>query len=326
MDCKPKFNWCFIGAGTLANIVAKEILPSGRHRIAAVYTRNDQKCQDFAGKYGATAYGSAEAAISALDVDGVYIVTPHTSHYQYTKLALSLGKPVLCEKPITVTAPEAAELFALAAEKGVYLAEAMWTWFSPVARKVKEWYDAGEFGALHYAEARYHCFLMHSHRCTDPNLAGGALLDVGIYPITYLYRLFGRPVGIRCTGRLEGGIDLCEDVTMSFPNGLTCTASISMRDFKGLEKIRLDGSRCRIKYWFFHSANRVKLIRKRDGSEVFKAEGGYLNEFDVVAGEIRKGLTQSLLVPPSATVDVMEILDECRRQMKLVYPFEKAAP
>ena len=125
MENKRVFNWCFIGAGTLANIVAKEILPSGRHRIAAVYTHHPQRCREFAGKYGAAAYDSAEAAISAPDVDGVYIVTPHTSHYEYTKLALSMGKPVLCEKPITVTAPEAAELFALAAEKGVYLAEAM---------------------------------------------------------------------------------------------------------------------------------------------------------------------------------------------------------
>ncbi len=138
MATLSKFNWCFIGAGTLANIVAKEVLPSGRHRIAAVYTRNAQKCRDFAGKYGGTTCDSAEAAICAPDVDGVYIVTPHTSHYQYAKLALSLGKPVLCEKPITVTTAEAAELFALAEEKCVYLAEAMWTWFSPIAQKVKQ--------------------------------------------------------------------------------------------------------------------------------------------------------------------------------------------
>lgn len=318
------FNWCFIGAGTLANTVAKEILPSGRHRISAVYTRNNQKCRDFAGKYGGTAYDSAEAAICAPDVDGVYIVTPHTSHYQYAKLALSLGKPVLCEKPVTVTAQEAAELFALAKGTNVYLAEAMWTWFSPVARKVKQWYDAGELGELRHVEARYHMdSRKYAARCTDPNLAGGALLDVGIYPITYLYRLFGKPAKIQCVGRLEGGIDLCEDVTMTFPNGLTCTASVSMCDFKGLEKVYLDGSNGRVKYYFFHSAKRVKLVRKGGKNEVFKADGGYLNEFDVVAGEIRDGLTQSLLVPPVATMDVMELLDECRRQIKLVYPFEK---
>lgn len=320
-----RFNWCFIGTGRLANIVAKEILPSGRHGIAAVYTRNVQKCREFAGKYGGVPYDSAKAAVCAPDVDGVYIVTPHTSHYEYAKLALSLGKPVLCEKPVTVRASEAAELFALADKNNVYLAEAMWTWFSPIAQKVKYWYDAGELGELYRAEARYHIdSRRYAARCTDPNLAGGALLDVGIYPITYLYRLFGKPAEIRCTGRLEGGIDLGEDVAMTFSNGLTCTASVSMCDFKGLEKICLLGSRGRIKYYFFHSANRVKLVRKEGGNGVFRADGGYLNEFDTAAGEIRSGLTKSLLVPPAATMDVMEILDECRRQMGLVYPFERS--
>lgn len=325
MEIKSTFNWCFIGAGGLADKVAKVILPSREHRIATVYTRNNQKCRDFTNKFGGTAYGNAKAAISAPDVDGVYIVTPHTSHYEYAKLALSLGKPVLCEKPITVTAPEAAELFALAKEKGVYLAEAMWTWFSPIAQKVKQWYDAGELGELCHAEARFRCDLRNSARLTNPNLAGGALLDLGIYPVTYLYRLFGKPVKIQCTGQLQGGIDQWEDVCMTFPNGLTGTASSSMCDFKGLEMVYLDGSKGRIKCYFFHAAKRVKLIRKGGKNEVFKADGGYLNEFDVVAREIRAGLTQSLLVPPSTTIDVMEILDECRRQMDLVYPFEDQA-
>lgn len=323
MNSKSIFNWCFIGAGRLADKVAKVILPSGRHRIAAVYTRNDEKCRDFAEKYGGTAYGSAEAAICAPDVDGVYIVTPHTSHYEYTKLALSLGKPVLCEKAITVTAPEAAELFSLAKEKGVYLAEAMWTWFSPIAHKVKQWYDAGELGELYHAEACFRCDLRDRVRLTDPNLAGGALLDLGIYPVTYLYRLFGKPTKIQCTGQVEAGIDLWEDVSLTFSNGLTGLASASMCDTEGLNQAYLDGSKGQIKYRDFHAAKQTTLTRKGGPEEVFQADGGYLNEFDVAAGEIRLGLTQSPLVPPSATIDVMEILDECRRQMGLVYPFEK---
>lgn len=324
MNSKSVFNWCFVGTGVLANKVSKVILLSGRHKITAVYTRDLQKGLSFTDKYGGTAYDSAEAAMSAPDVDGVYVVTPHTSHYEYTKLALSLGKPVLCEKPITVTASEAAELFALAEKKGVYLAEAMWTWFSPVARRVKAWVDAGELGELRRVEARYHLDSRnYAPRCADPNVAGGALLDVGIYPITYLYRLFGKPVEVQCTGRLKGGIDLSEDVTMTFANGLTGTASVSMCDFKGLEKIHLVGDKGRIRYYFFHMAKRAALLRKGGRIEIFQADGSYLNEFDKVVEEIRSGLTQSVLVPPSATVDVMEILDECRRQMGLVYPFEK---
>lgn len=323
MDNNSVFNWCLIGTGTLANKVAKVVLPSGRHKFTAVYTRDFQKGLAFAEKYGGTAYDCPEAAITAPDVDGVYIVTPHTSHYEYAKLALSLGKPVLCEKPITVTASEAAELFAMAEEKGVYLAEAMWTWFSPVARQVKRWVDAGELGNLHRVEARYHLDSRgYAPRCSDPNVAGGALLDVGIYPITYLYRLFGKPVQIQCAGRLKGGIDLSEDVILTFQNGLTGTASVSMCDFKGLEQIDLAGDKGRVKYYFFHMANQAALIRRGGKLELFRADGSYLNELDKVAGEIRGGLTQSELVPPNATLDVMEILDECRRQLGLVYPFE----
>ena len=325
MDSKSVFNWCLIGTGTLAKKAARVVLPSGRHRFSAVYTRDFQKGQAFTARYGGRAYDRPEDAITAPEVDGVYIVTPHTSHYEYAKLALSLGKPVLCEKPITVTAREAAELFALAEEKGVYLAEAMWTWFSPVARQVKRWVDAGELGELRRIEARYHLDSRHyAPRCTDPNVAGGALLDVGIYPITYLYRLFGKPVQVRCTGRLKDGIDLSEEVVMTFPNGLMGTASVSMCDFKGLEQIHLAGDRGRIKYYFFHMAGHASLVRRGGQIELFRADGSYLNELDQVAGEIRRGLTRSELVPPSATLDVMEILDECRRQLGLVYPFETA--
>lgn len=324
MDNKSCFRWCFIGTGRLADQVAQDILPSERHRIVSVYTRTPRKCRAFAEKYGGMAYDSAEAAIQAPDVDGVYIVTPHTSHYRYAKLALSLGKPVLCEKPITVTAPEAAELFALAKEKGAYLAEAMWTWFSPIANKVKQWYDDGALGTVDRGSATYRCDSRgYAARCADPDLAGGALLDIGIYPITYLYRLFGKPVEIRCHGQIEGGIDLGEDVELTFSNGLCCPVSVSMAEPDGHEELYLEGSRSSVVCPSYHCASQVELVRREGENEVFRGEGGYLNEFDVVAGEIRAGLTESPMVPPSATIDVMEILDECRRQMGLVYPFER---
>lgn len=324
MNDNGMFNWCFIGAGTLAKIVAKEILASGRHRIAAVYTRNFQKCQAFAEAFGAAAYESAESAICAPEVDGVYIVTPHNSHYEYAKLALSLGKPVLCEKPVTVTAVESEELFALAQEKGIYLAEAMWTWFSPIARKVKEWVDTSALGVVNRVEIYYRCDSRgYAPRCSDPNTAGGAVLDIGVYPLTYLYRLFGKPEKIQCVGALGGGIDLWEDVTLTFSGGLTCTASISMCDPSNRVELYMEGDQGQVRCGNFNAAREAELIREDGTREVFQAEGGYLNEFDTVAGEIRQGQVQSPLVPPSSTVEVMKMMDECRRQMGLVYPFEK---
>lgn len=324
MDHSSVFHWCFIGAGTLAHSVANQIVPSGRHKISAVYTRNGQKCRDFASQFGGQAYDSAKDAVCAPDVDGVYVVTPHTSHFEYASLALSMGKPVLCEKPLTVIGADTEELFRLAKEKNVYLAEAMWTWFSPVARKVKEWVDSGEIGEIRHAEIRLCCDSRgYAPRCSDPNAAGGALLDIGVYPLTYLYRLFGNPVDVKCTGHLESGIDWWENIDLRFSNGLACTAEVSMCDPNGTVAFILEGSKGKIYVPDFYFADKAVFTRADGTEEVFRADGSYLNEFDEVSREIRAGLAESLLVPSRATADVMKIMDECRRQMGLVYPFEK---
>ena len=321
---KGPFRWCFIGTGTLAKAVARSITASGRHEIVSVFTRRMEKAREFTEKFGGVPFDSAEAAIGAEDVDAVYVCTPHNSHYEYGKLALTLGKPVLCEKAFTVDAGQARELIGLAREKKVYLAEAMWTWFSPVARQVKEWMDAGEYGEIHRVVANYHMNSKnYAPRVADPNMAGGALLDVGVYPVTYLYRLFGKPVAVRCTGVISGGVDMKEEVELTFPDGKTWTASASIDDYRGLERLVIEGDKARTSMWFFHSTNRTKLLRRHGKTVRFKGDGGYLNEFDCVAREIREGLRESRLVPLDATLDVMEIMDECRRQMGLVYPFEK---
>lgn len=324
MSAENAFRWCFIGTGTLAGKVAKEITASGRHSIVSVYSRRMEKCREFAAPYGALACANAEDAITVPEVDGVYVVTPHSNHYEYVKLALTLGKPVLCEKAFTTDAKQAEELIRLAEENGVYLAEAMWTWFSPVAHQVKKWLEDDEFGNIQKVVANYHMNSKgYAPRVTDPNRAGGSLLDVGVYPITYLYRLFGKPTEIKCAGVLENGIDLTENVTMTFPGGESYTASASIVDYKGLEKLKIIGTKASVSLRFFHMAKKAVLRRKNGKNEVFKGDSSMLNEFDRVADEIREGLTESRLVPHQATLDVMGIMDECRRQMGLVYPFEE---
>ena len=317
------FCWAFIGAGTLAKKVAKEITGSGKHRIVSVFTRRPEKCAAFAEKYGALAAKSAEEAILAPGVDAVYVVTPHTSHLEYARLALSFGKPVLCEKPVSTDAAKVRELITLSEEKQVYFSEAMWTWFSPIANKVKEWLDAGEYGEILSAHLNYRMkSINYAPRVSDPLVGGGALLDIGIYPITYIYRLFGKPERIRCAGTLRGGIDICEDVVMEYPDGKSYTVSVSITDIRGWERMKLKGTKGRTDLLMFHNANRVTLRRKGQKPLRFAAYGGMLNEFDLVTGEIRSGLIESRYVPHRATLEVMELLDECRAQMGLVYPFE----
>ena len=319
-----KFGWCFIGTGKLAMQVAAQISANGKHKIVSCFTRSFDKAKAFAEKFGATAFESAEEAITADGVEGVYIVTTHNAHYRYAKLALELKKPVLCEKAFTVTAKETEELVELSRKNGVYLAEAMWTWFSPTANKVKEWVDDGEIGKITDAKFTYHMkSIKYAPRIADPKRAGGALLDITVYPITYAYRLFGYPVSIESVGKVQNGVDLCEDITLTFTNGAKAWISASIVDMKGFEKMRICGDKGEIKAFLYHCMNGATLNKKGERKKKFRGDGprinSYRDEFDAAAIEIRAGLTESKFVPQKATVDVMRIMDEVRRQIGLEY-------
>ena len=316
------FRWCFIGAGKLANIVADQITASGRHRVVSVYNRTPARAQAFAEAHGATAYLSAEQAIADPEVDAVYIVTTHPSHYQYTKLALETGKPVLCEKPMTMRSEETEALFRLAREKHLYLSEAMWTWFAPAARQVERWVREGAFGTIEKVRAQMCCQgWKYASRVTDPAEGGGALLDLGVYAFTYLYRLFGQPLSMRCSANIAGGIDRSDEIELEFPGGLRATIVLDLYSDEG-DWLVIEGDQAAIKFPHFHWAHEVQLCRK-DGTTVdFNEEGGYVNEFDLVAREIRAGKTESEYVPPRQTIDVMHLLDEAREQVGLRYAFE----
>ena len=316
------FRWCFIGAGKLANIVADQITASGRHRVVSVYNRTPARAQAFAEAHGATAYLSAEQAIADPEVDAVYIVTTHPSHYQYTKLALEAGKPVLCEKPMTMRSEETEALFRLAREKHLYLSEAMWTWFAPAARQVERWVREGAFGTIAKVRAQMCCQgWQYASRVTDPAEGGGALLDLGVYAFTYLYRLFGQPLSMRCSANIVGGIDRSDEIELEFPGGLRATIVLDLYSDEG-DWLVIEGDQAAIRFPHFHWAHEVQLCRK-DGTTVdFNEEGGYVNEFDLVAREIRAGKTESEYVPPRQTIDVMHLLDEAREQVGLRYAFE----
>lgn len=316
------FGWCFIGTGRLADQVARQLAASENHKILSCYTRDVEKARLFAQAYGATAYETPEAAMLAPGVEGVYIVTTHNVHFRFAKLALELGKPVLCEKSFTVTAEETDALIALAREKKLYLAEAMWTWFSPAAHQVKRWIDSGEIGPVKHADFTYHMKSV-APRAYDPRRAGGALLNITVYPITYAYRLFGYPERIESTGTIENGIDAGEEIHMTFPGGITCHISASNVDMKGLEKMKIRGETGSIQAPLYHALNSVTLRHGLLRKTVFRGPGPkmntYLNEFDIVADEIRRGCTESAWVPLQATSDVMHIMDTIRHQIGLEY-------
>ncbi|MDE6766752.1 MAG: Gfo/Idh/MocA family oxidoreductase, partial [Eubacterium sp.] len=255
-------------------------------------------------------------------VDGVYIATPHTSHVDYAVRAMELGKPVLCEKPVGVCVKDVDTLVNAAKSNNIYFCEAMWTWFSDVALTVKKWVVNGAIGTVRDVVINYMfpgILMPKTSRLLTPETAGGALLDVGIYPITYCYNLFGYPEKITCTGKLKNGIDISETVVLDYGN-FKCTLNMSLCWLK--ENCKIKGTEGTITLpSFFHMASKA-VLKNKNGRQVFNGKTDYLTEFTRVSQEITQGKKESEYIPFAATRDCMRIMDECRRQMNLVYPFE----
>lgn len=316
-----KFRWAYIGSGSIANSTARDII-KGNHRIVSVYSRNIEKARTFADKFEADALNDFDSAVNREDVDGVYIATPHTSHIEYAVRAMKLGKSVLCEKPVGVSLKEVEVAIETAKSENIYFCEAMWTWFSDVALTVKKWVHSGEIGEIKDVVINYAfpgILMPKTSRVLTPETAGGALLDIGIYPITYCYNLFGVPDKIHCTGKIKNGIDIAETVILEY-NGFKCTLNMSLCRLK--ENCLIKGSRGTVSLpAFFHMASKA-ILKNENGSKTFNGKTDYLTEFTRVAEEIRHGKTESDFIPFEATRECMRIMDECRKQMKLVYPFE----
>ena len=316
-----KFRWAYIGSGSIAKNTARSIT-RGNHSITAVYSRNTEKAKAFAGKYSAKVFTSIDDLLASDCYDAVYIATPHTSHLEYAVKAMNAGKPVLCEKPIGISTDEVDFMLAASKENNVYFCEAMWTWFSEVALTVKKWISENRIGQIKNVHIDYAfpgLMMSKNSRVLMPETAGGALLDIGIYPITYCYNLFGYPQNTICNGTIKSGIDIAETVTLCY-DGFNCTLEMSLAKLK--EGCRITGTNGEINIPMFHLA-RLATMKTDNEKKTFRGKTGYLTEFTRVAEEITAGKTESDFIPFSATRACMQMMDECRKQMKLKYPFEK---
>lgn len=319
-----KFGWAFIGAGGIAASVAKRVFPSGRHRLVAVYNRTREKAERLASRYGGRAYDGLESALAADGVDGVYVCTTNDAHYALCKRAIECGKPVLVEKPFTTDAERARELFALAESKGLYVCEAMWTWFSDVAHALKKRIDDGAIGRIADGCISF-CMPIafdKNGRLLRPELGGGALLDLGIYPIAYAYRLFGIPREATCSAKLACGVDVSDEIIFKY-DGFDIELKASVKGFMGTgERLVINGEKGRITSGAFHSGGGFKIKSAGKTATFPSDKNAMLTQFDRVADEIRSGKTQSDFVPPQATVDVLTLLDGIRRDIGVKFPFE----
>lgn len=321
-----KFRWGVIGTGMMAKIACREITASGKHEVVAVYSRTYEKARKFSQKYGAKCYADISGFLSDGNIDAVYIATPHSSHYEYMKLCINASKPVLAEKAFTVNAAQAKAVADLSTQKGVFACEAMWTRFQPVVLQVREWIKEGRIGDITsftggFATPAIPFKAILSDRLFKPEYAGGALLDVGIYPLSFSHMLLGIPEKIKCDMKIKDGTDVSEEIVLTYKKAecrLFGTFE-GLRSFKGV----IQGEKGRIVMPNYTRPTRAYLY-DQSGKKIKTARGkrGYVFEFDAVAEAVAQGKTESGFMPLQDSVEVMKIADECRRLNGLEYPRE----
>lgn len=319
-----KFGWAYIGCGGIAYGTAKELVQTEDNQIVAVWNRTKSKAEAFAKEFGGKVYDTAEEAIKASDVEGVYVNVNGDKHADYTNLSIKNNKPVLCEKPFTVNANETKKILDYAKEQGVYVSEAMWTWHNQTALKVKEWVKSGEIGEILSVEGAFAVPLLNhtdNPRLVTPSMLGGALMDLGVYVVRYCYDLFGMPEFITCEGDVLE-VDYEENITFGYP-GFEAVMYVSMREEAG-HFFEIKGTKGSIYVPGFHAAKEATL-KTTDREETFKIDDLlYGRQFSNVVAEIRAGKKEGDKISAKSTIQVMALMDECRKQMGLVYPMEKA--
>ncbi|MGV2940546.1 Gfo/Idh/MocA family protein [Mesobacillus sp. LC4] len=321
--------WGILGTGGIASAFARDLNFAENTEKCAVGSRTKESAEKFAEEHGVTcAYGSYEELVADPDVDAIYIATPHPFHKENVLACLRAGKAVLCEKPFTINSGELEEVIQFAREQKLFLMEAMWTRFLPPILKVREWIDSGKIGEvlLVKADFGFRAPWNPEGRLLNPALGGGALLDVGIYPVTFASMIFGtKPDKILSTAHIgETGVDEQFSILMSYPDGKTATLNGAFRVDLTNEAYIL-GTEGHIRIPSFHSAKSAFLYKNGEEAEAFnddRQSAGYAFEIEEVGRCLNQGLLESPVVPLDESLEIMKLMDEIRGQWGLKYPGE----
>jgi predicted dehydrogenase len=318
------FGWGMAATGSMAGTIAAAITAEPGMRIAAVGSRDRDRAYAFAAKHGgANAYGSYSELVKDPGVDAVYIATPHAQHRGVAELAFAAGKPVLCEKPLAATYADAKALVEQARAAGVFLMEAMWMRFNPVIRHAQDVIAAGAIGEVRSITASFGFPMPFdaAHRLWDPAQGGGALLDLGIYPVALAHLLLGPPEHVHVTGCLGAtGVDAEAGLTMTWPGGARAMVETSLLALQPMTGT-ISGTKGRLDIDApFHATSRLAVHRYPDVEE-FCAEGpqqALAGELREVRDLVRLGRTESPVMPLDDTLAVMRILEDARASLGAV--------
>ena len=317
-----------LGAGGIACAMAKTISQMPSACCFAVASRDLEKARKFAEKWGIKkAYGPYEEMLSDPGVDLVYVATPHSHHYPHVRLCLEHGKHVLCEKAFTVNAAQARELFRIAKDKRLLLTEAMWTRYLPMRGTINEVLRSGIVGKPWLLTANLGYMISDVERLKEPSLAGGALLDVGVYPLNFAAMVFGNdPVSIQGSAVLsDKGVDRQDSITLRYADGRMAVLNatmMGMSDRRGV--IDCDNGMLEIvnincpQELRVYNRERVLIASYRAP----KCITGYEYEVEACIRALDAGGIECPLMPHAETVRMMEWMDGLRAQFGVRYPEE----
>ncbi len=316
-----------IGTGTIASAMARDVALLDDVELVAVGSRTHEGAQRFAEAFDVPrAHGSYDALVGDPDVDAVYVTTPHPGHRDAALLAIGAGKAVLVEKPFTMDAAQAREVVDAARAAGSFAMEAMWARFNPHLVRVREVVASGELGEITTVVADHGQWFAFdpTHRLFAPELGGGALLDLGIYPVSFASMVLGTPSAVTARSvPTSTGVDAQTSVILEYAGGAHAVLSTTLRA-KSPCRATIVGTEGRIEIdptWY---APTSFTVVPRDGAPWRYDEPheghGLRHEVAEMARCLREGRTESAVMPLDETVSIMETMDEVRRQIGLTYP------
>ncbi|MEK4044930.1 Gfo/Idh/MocA family oxidoreductase [Paenibacillus sp. FSL H8-0048] len=329
-DNAYKVKWGILSTGWIAHQFATDLAHAGNGVAYAVGSRSQESADKFAADHGIpVAYATYEELVNDPDVDAIYIGTPHPFHRENALLALRAGKAVLCEKPFTVNSGELEEVVAYAREHKLFLMEAMWSRYIPAQVKVREWLAAGRIGEVRLVKADlgFRADWNPEGRLLNPALGGGALLDVGIYPVSFTSMVLGpHPEKVSSTVHIgETGVDEHFSLLLSYGDGVSASLNAGIR-LNLDDEAYIYGTEGRIVVnGTLVNPKSAELYVNGELVEKFEDERtsvGYCFEAEEVGRCLQAGLTESPVMPLDESIALMKLLDEVRAQWELKYPGE----
>lgn len=324
-----KIRWGIVGPGHIAHSFAKDLKLVEDGELTAVASRSLDRANEFADEYGAEhRFGSYRELFESDVVDVLYIATPHTSHCELTIEALNHGKAVLCEKPMGIDADQVKKMIVAAKKNGVFLMEALWSRFNPSIVKVKELIEDGKIGDVAYLNANFGFYGLDRNedgRLLNPDLAGGSLLDIGIYPIFLAYLILGKPDNIEAVSLFhKTGVEIQTSMIFEYLHAQATLASGLRSNMQMRAEISgSKGSAFLHDRWHETQGYSLEIDENMEDFDLPTKGKGYSHEIEEVHDCLRKGKLQSEKWTLQNSLDLVNLLDEVRSITGTTFPFEE---